>query len=115
MKRLLPLLLAGCAVKAGTAGNECTFATETSRAEFCATARDLGAKANRDADGLHIKLNGEPGSVSSFAKGLMAREAACCPHLRFRFEQDDTVNILHVSADKDPGAIDKIHKLLQEK
>lgn len=111
---VLLLALAGCAVKAGTAGNECTFATDKSRGDFCAAARDLGAKAERDKDGLHIRLNGEAGSVSSFAKALIARESTCCPHLRIRYEQTDELNVLHVSADNDHGAdLDRLEKLLQ--
>ncbi len=117
MRRLLPLLLAalaGCAVKAGAAGNECTFATDKSRADFCAAARDLGARAERDKDGLHIQLNGEAGSVSSFAKALIARESTCCPHLHIRYEQTDEINVLHVSADKDHGPdLDRLEKLFQ--
>jgi len=119
VKRPLPLLLAaalaGCAVKAGTAASECTFATEKSRGEFCAQARDLGARARRDDAGLHVTLDGEPGTSSSWAKALMARESTCCPHLKFRLEQGEDVNILHVSADNDPGAIDRLDRLLQQR
>jgi hypothetical protein len=43
-------------------------------------------------------------------------ESTCCPHLKFRYEQTDGLNVLHVSADDDPeGAIDRIHRLLQQK
>ena len=115
MKYLLPLLFAGCAVKAGTAASECTFATEKSRGDFCAQARELGARAERDASGLHITLSGEPGASSSWAKALIARESTCCPQVKFRFEQGEDLNVLHVSADNDPGAIDRLQKLLQQR
>ena len=112
---MLAAAAAGCAVKAGAAASECTFASETASADFCATARDLGATSARDAKGLHIRLNGEAGHASAFAKSLMAREAACCPHLAFRFEQTEDVNILHVSSDKNSGALDRIERLLHQR
>ena len=118
MRRALPLLIAAalqaCATGGAGSGTSCTFDTAKNRAEFSAAARELDARTTRDKDGLHIRLNGEAGSVSSFAKGLIARESACCPFLRFRFEQTDEVNILHVSADNDhEGGLDRIHALLQ--
>jgi hypothetical protein len=112
---VLAVAAAGCAVKAGAAASECTFASDAASAEFCASARDLGATSARDAEGLHIRLNGEAGHASAFAKSLMARESSCCPHLAFRFEQTEDVNILHVSSDKNPGALDRIERLLHQR
>ena len=111
---VLAAAAAGCAVKAGAAASECTFASDTATAEFCASARDLGATSSRDVEGLHIRLNGDAGNASAFAKSLMAREASCCPHLAFRFEQTEDVNLLHVSSDKNPGALDRIERLLHK-
>lgn len=119
MKRLslvLAAALAGCAVDAGVASDECTFGTDTNRAGFCESAREIEARTERDAKGLHIKMKGDPGRSSSWAKALIARESTCCPHLKFRYEQTEELNVLHVSADDDPGGdIDRIHRLLQQK
>ena len=118
MKRLAALLLVAslqaCATGASVADSPCTFANLDSRAEFAATAKELESRVDRDDDGLHITLAGEPGSASSFAKALMARESACCPFLRFRFDQGDEVNVLHVSADNNhKGDLDRIYALLR--
>lgn len=56
------------------------------RAEYARAAGLYRGRARLSADGVEIELLGDPAGLRQFLDGMIAREAGCCPFLRFALE-----------------------------